>query len=333
MSKSKKSVSLNKTVQSINEFVSHEFTLPISKRPLSSIEKIKIVAGNFFYDWVEQLKKNEPESGAIFFDKFFGKNYHAHGLEIVEDVIAKSYTLMAKLASFIDDDMCKQFGLFKKFEACDFHLTEYNGLEFKVNLYLTNQFGTVLAQPITLTPEVTLASSIFGKSYDLHTFKAGAGDVGIKVNCEFDVEAFKDTFQLPDNPVDLNEYVDDIVKFLSRLDEKINGMLHSALIHFDEDEHRGEICKFCRQFGNRDHRCDPLYPAELGEDDNYDEFIKPIIKEFKFDRCNCENNSSAFWIIRYTPGEDKVFQLLFNEMNEKFIDAAISELLGSEDAE
>ena len=138
------------TIQKIDRCLSADFESPFSRRSLSTIEKIKIASADLLFGYKEASSVKNKLLSELINDRFFGYCTYPNALENVSLAMAKTYTLMLKLAEMFDDGLYHKFGIGKivSFENPIFE-EDKPIFKFTVSLSLAIN-GNSIAKPITI---------------------------------------------------------------------------------------------------------------------------------------------------------------------------------------
>lgn len=337
------------TMQKIDACLSADFESPFSKRSLSVIEKIKIAAADLLYGYKENLASTNTHLSEEINDHFFGLYTFPNSLENVTLAMAKTYTLMTKLAEIFENGLYHKFGIGKIVTFGNPEFDEDKPIfKFTVSLYFLLE-GHKIANPINIETSVLLLDTVMDPVFKPKVVtKRGIVSSDIKYYTKFNIDEFIQNFKTKkeDNfkPEDIAE---DIMKDIQFSADKINRMFFTYLLHTNLDisnalkDIRIRHCEMCGKFGCKIRSCDPLALYEFNEDESRlnvskDTLINALIDIFNYysinDRSDSEKGKScAIWNIFHwnilTGTDSDIYKLLFNEMFEKYMIQALQYML------
>lgn len=332
------------TMQKIDACLSADFESPFSKRSLSVIEKIKIAAADLLYGYKENLASTNINLSKEINDRFFGPCTYPNSLENVTLAMAKTYTLMTKLAEIFENDLYHKFGIGKIVTFGNPKFDEDKPI-FKFTVFLIFLLdGHKIANPISIETSVLLMDTIMDPVFKPKEItKRGIVSSDINYYTKFNIDEFVKNFKTKkeDNfkPEDIAE---DIMKDIQLSADKVNRMFFTYLLHTNLDisnvikDIRSQHCEMCGQFGCRVHSCDPLALYEFNDEDRLsvskDTLINALIDIFNYYNINDRSDSNcAIWNIFHwnilTGTDSDVYKMIFNEMFEKYMTQALQYML------
>lgn len=332
------------TMQKIDACLSADFESPFSKRSLSVIEKIKIAAADLLYGYKENLASTNRNLSKEIDDHFFGLCTYPNSLENVTLAIAKTYTLMTKLAEIFENDLYHKFGIGKIVTFGDPKFDEDKPIfKFTVSLLFLLD-GHKIANPISIETSVLLMDTIMDPVFKPKEItKRGIVSSDINYYTKFNIDEFVKNFKTKEEdnfkPEDIAE---DIMKDIQLSADKVNRVFFTYLLHTNLDisnalkDIRSRHCEMCGQFGCRVHSCDPLALYEFNDEDRLsvskDTLINALIDIFNYYNINDRSDSNcAIWNIFHwnilTGTDSDVYKMIFNEMFEKYMTQALQYML------
>ena len=331
------------TVQKIDRCLSADFESPFSRRSLSTMEKIKIASADLLFGYKEVLSVKNKLLSELINDRFFGYCTYPNALENVSLAMAKTYTLILKLAETFDDGLYHKFGIGKivSFENPIFE-EDKPIFKFTVSLNLAIN-GNSIAKPITIETSVLLADTVTDPVFKPKQItKRGIVSSDINYYTKFDIDGFIKSYKSVEEGIKPEEIADDIIKDIALTADKINRIFFTYLMHVDLSistalkDIRNRHCESCGQFGCRAHSCNPLFPYEFDDNSRIsvskDTMINAVIDIFNYYELNDRSAEGGVIWNKYhwnilTGTDSDIYKFIFNEMFEKYMIQALQYIL------
>lgn len=329
--------------QQIDSYLSADFESPFSKRSLSVIEKIKLAAADLLYYYKEDLVTKNVSLSESIGETFFGGRTCPNSLESVTLAMAKTYTLMLKIAEKFEDCLYNKYKIYK---TISFGNPEFDSEKpiFKFTVSLNLVIGkTKLSNPVTIETSVLLRDAVLDPVFKPRSItKRGIVSSDINYKTKFNIDDFINEYkslfteeELAEQPK-VTEIADDLIKDIDNTADKINRMLFTYLLHTDLTsttalkDIRDRHCEMCPMFGCRCHTCDPLGVYEFDDENpstlSKDTLINALIDIFNYyninDRSACEAGGAIWNTMHWnilTDTDSDVYKLIFNEMFETYM--------------